>query len=100
MNLVWSRLPNGSEINFNSNLQFSKRGDFDGWEIGPDIFLLENLRFNPGEEANDPEFSQKLAGLADIYVNDAFAMCHRNHASIVGLPNFCPILPTSFRKRD
>jgi phosphoglycerate kinase len=73
-----------------SNLQFSKRGDFDGWEIGPDIFLLENLRFNPGEEANDPEFSKKLAGLADVYVNDAFAMCHRNHASIVGITKFLP----------
>jgi len=73
-----------------SNLQFSKRGEFDGWEIGPDIFLLENLRFNSGEEANDPEFSQKLAGLADIYVNDAFAMCHRNHASIVGITKFLP----------
>jgi phosphoglycerate kinase len=73
-----------------SNLQFSKRGEFDGWEIGPDIFLLENLRFNSGEETNDPDFSEKLAGLADIYVNDAFAMCHRNHASIVGITKFLP----------
>jgi phosphoglycerate kinase len=73
-----------------SNLQSSKRGEFDGWEIGPNIFLLENLRFNEGEETNDPEFSKNLAGLADIYVNDAFAMCHRNHASIVGITKYLP----------
>jgi phosphoglycerate kinase len=73
-----------------SNLQSSKRRGFDGWEVGPNIFLLENLRFNEGEEKNDPGFSKKLAGLADIYVNDAFAMCHRNHASIVGVTHFLP----------
>jgi len=72
------------------NLQFSKLGGFEGWKIGPDIFLLENLRFYPGEKANDPEFAKKLAGLADIYVNDAFAMCHRAHASMVGITKFLP----------
>jgi phosphoglycerate kinase len=73
-----------------SNFQFSKLGEFEGWEIGPSIFLLENLRFSGGEEKNDPEFSKKLASLAEIYVNDAFAMCHRNHASIVGITKFLP----------
>jgi phosphoglycerate kinase len=73
-----------------SNFQFSKRGEFEGWEIGESIFLLENLRFNEGEEKNDPEFSKKLATLAEVYVNDAFAMCHRNHASIVGITKFLP----------
>lgn len=68
----------------------TRRGEFDGWEIGQNIFLLENLRFNPGEEANDPTFAKKLASLADIYVNDAFAMCHRSHASIVGITKFLP----------
>jgi phosphoglycerate kinase len=72
------------------DLRFEKRGEFEGWEIGPSIFLLENLRFNAGEEKNDPEFSKKLASLAEIYVNDAFAMCHRNHASIVGITKFLP----------
>lgn len=71
-------------------LHDSKRGEFDGWEITPQIFFLENLRFFKDEEANDPEFSKKLASLADIYVNDAFAMCHRNHASIVGITKFLP----------
>ena len=69
----------------------TKRGEeLEGWEIGPNIFLLENLRFYKGEEANDPEFSKKLASLADVYVNDAFAICHREHASIVGITRFLP----------
>jgi 3-phosphoglycerate kinase len=55
-----------------------------------DILLLENLRYNPGEEANDPEFAKLLASLADIYVNDAFACDHRAHASIVGVPALIP----------
>ena len=55
-----------------------------------DICLLENLRFEIGEETNDPEFTKKLASLADIYVNDAFGTCHREHASIVGIPRVLP----------
>ena len=53
-----------------------------------DILLLENLRFNPGEESNDEEFAKNLAKLADIYINDAFGTCHRQHASMVGVPKF------------
>ncbi len=47
--------------------------------------MLENLRFDPREEANDPEFSRALAGLADAYVNDAFGAAHRAHASTEGI---------------
>ncbi|MDP2633080.1 MAG: phosphoglycerate kinase, partial [Candidatus Curtissbacteria bacterium] len=54
------------------------------------LILLENLRFWPGEETNDEEFAKKLAGIADIYVNDAFAVCHRTHASMVGVPALLP----------
>jgi phosphoglycerate kinase len=50
-----------------------------------DVLLLENLRFHSGEEDNDPTFSQALASLADIYINDAFSASHRKHASIVGM---------------
>jgi phosphoglycerate kinase len=55
-----------------------------------DIILLENLRFYPQEEANDPKFAQSLSRLADIYVDDAFGSCHRAHASIVGIARYLP----------
>jgi phosphoglycerate kinase len=55
-----------------------------------EIILLENLRFHPQEEANDPKFAQSLSRLADIYVDDAFGSCHRAHASIVGIAQYLP----------
>jgi phosphoglycerate kinase len=66
--------------------------------VGPDVkaavkalapgtaLVLENLRFHPGEQAGDPAFARELAGLADIYVNDAFGTCHRKDASMVAVP--------------
>ena len=53
-----------------------------------DVLLLENLRFHPEEEKNDPEFSKKLAALAEVYVNDAFGSAHRAHASTEGITKF------------
>ena len=52
--------------------------------------LLENVRFFEGEKANDPKFAKELASLADIYVNDAFSVSHREHASVVGVPKLLP----------
>lgn len=52
--------------------------------------LVENLRFNPGEEENNEDFCKELASKADIYVNDSFATCHRNHASITGITKYLP----------
>lgn len=52
--------------------------------------LLENLRFEPGEEANDPDFARKLADLCDLYVNDAFGAAHRAHASTEGVAHLVP----------
>ncbi|HEX6261325.1 MAG TPA: phosphoglycerate kinase [Actinomycetota bacterium] len=54
------------------------------------LLLLENLRFDPGEEANDPGLARRLAGLADAYVNDAFGAAHRAHASVVGIAEHLP----------
>ena len=59
-------------------------------EILPGIKLLDNLRFNSGEEANDPQFIEQLVTGQDIYVNDAFGASHRNHASITGPPQLLP----------
>jgi 3-phosphoglycerate kinase len=53
-----------------------------------DVALLENVRFHPGEEANDQEFAKQLAELGDLYVNDAFGAAHRAHASTVGITKF------------
>ena len=55
-----------------------------------DVIMLENLRFFPGEEANSEQFAYALASRGEVYVNDAFACSHREHASIVGLPKFLP----------
>jgi phosphoglycerate kinase len=55
-----------------------------------EVLLLENLRFHAEEEKNDPEFSRKLAGLCDLYVNDAFGSAHRAHASTVGMIQYVP----------
>ncbi len=61
----------GKDISFSKN-----------FEINGDIVLLENLRMHKGEKENDIEFAKKLASLADVYVNDAFGVCHREHASV------------------
>ena len=55
-----------------------------------DVALLENLRFHPGEEANDPAFAQALARLGDLFVNDAFSAAHRAHASTEGIAHLLP----------
>ena len=59
-------------------------------EILPGIKLLENLRFNQGEELNDPQFIEQLVAGQDMYVNDAFGASHRKHASITGPPQLLP----------
>ncbi len=59
-------------------------------ELAPDVELMENLRFDPGEEDNDEDFVERLIEGQDLYVNDAFGASHRSHASIVGPPKHLP----------
>lgn len=59
-------------------------------ELAPSVKLVENLRFDAGEEANDPQFVERLVEGQDVYVNDAFGAAHRAHASIVGPPARLP----------
>jgi phosphoglycerate kinase len=54
------------------------------------VLMLENVRFHPEDEANDPEFARQLASLGEIFVNDAFASSHRAHASVVGIAKYLP----------
>lgn len=54
------------------------------------VLLLENLRFHPEEETNDPGFARRLANLGDVYINDAFGTAHRAHASTVGIARYLP----------
>ncbi len=55
-----------------------------------EVVLLENVRFHPGDEENDPEFARRLAEQGEVYVNDAFAASHRSHASVVGVAHYLP----------
>ncbi len=61
-----------------------------------DIILLENLRFQPGEDKNDPEFARQLAALCDIYIDDAFAVSHRAAASNSAITEFVPVCAAGF----
>jgi phosphoglycerate kinase len=66
-------------------------------ELGPgEVMMLENLRYHPGETKNDPELSQALAKLCDIYVDDAFAVAHRSHSSVVGVVDYAPLSVAGF----
>jgi phosphoglycerate kinase len=69
--------------------------------LGPgDVLLLENLRFHPEEEANDPAFARQLAALGDLYVNDAFGTAHRAHASTEGIAHLLPAVAGLLMERE
>ena len=65
-----------------------------------DIVMLENLRFDPGEEGDEPDFARALASLAEVFVNDAFAVAHRAHASTVGVPRYLPSVAGLLLQRE
>ena len=76
------------EVTFSSKCYGSEVKELVGNMKPGDVVLLENLRFQSGEESNDPEFAKFLASLADIYVLDAFGTCHRKHASMYGVKDY------------
>ncbi|QQS44262.1 phosphoglycerate kinase [Candidatus Roizmanbacteria bacterium] len=65
-----------------------------------ELFVLENSRFYPGEKENDPEFAKKMASLAEVFVNDAFGVSHREDASVVGVTKFLPSYGGLLLKRE
>ncbi|HEX6539844.1 MAG TPA: phosphoglycerate kinase [Candidatus Dormibacteraeota bacterium] len=67
---------------------------------GGDVGMLENVRFEPGEEANDPAVAEALASLADVYVNDAFGTAHRAHASTEGVAHLLPAVAGRLMARE
>ncbi len=73
-----------------ANIKNIKVGEFDGWAVTERVNLLENIRFFKEEEENDSKFARELSLLGDVYVNDAFAVSHRAHASIVGITKYLP----------
>ncbi len=74
----------GREVGFVSDIHATR------YMLQDTVILLENLRFWPGEKKNDPEFAKTLASWGEVYVNDAFGVSHRKHASVVGVPKFLP----------
>jgi phosphoglycerate kinase len=79
----------GREVTFIKDVKHAHQIIEAGAKSGT-LFLLENIRFSDGEKNNDPKFAKELASLADVYVNEAFPVSHRAHASIVGVPKFLP----------
>lgn len=78
------------KLELQNKLVLSQKNGFYGWELTGNIFFLENLRFYKEEEENNLEFAKKLAKGIDVYINDAFASCHRANASIAAMPTFLP----------
>jgi phosphoglycerate kinase len=76
------------KLELQNKLTLCQKNGFYGWELTGNLFFLENLRFYKEEEENNLEFAKKLAKGFDIYVNDAFASCHRANTSIAAMPTF------------
>jgi len=92
LNLISKKLASllNKEVLFNKNTINQKTLSEVNEVPNGSIMMLENIRFNKGEESNDDEFSKKLSNLGDIYVNDAFSCSHRSHASIEGITKYIP----------
>ncbi|MCL4437575.1 phosphoglycerate kinase [Patescibacteria group bacterium] len=80
----------GKKVVFFDNFNFSKTKKIIDSAVPESVFVLENLRFLPGEEKNDIRLAKRLAALGDFYVNDAFAVSHRADASVAAITKFLP----------
>ena len=80
----------GRNVAFSPDIVGPEAEEAVGRMIDGEILMLENVRFDPGEKANDPEFARRLAALGEIYVNDAFGAAHRAHASTAGVAAYLP----------
>lgn len=87
---VVQKMEESMTIGFSPHLFSDETKDMIDGMANASVMVLENLRSDPREESNDESFSKELASLADIYVNDAFAVSHRAHASVVGIPKILP----------
>lgn len=87
--LLQERLP-GARVIYSRDIVGGELPDLLAAQQPNEVVMLENLRFDPGEEKNSPVFVRQLAATASLYVNDAFSDSHRAHASIVGVPRLLP----------
>lgn len=89
-NPEFSLFPIANKLSELLNLDAKFNQPSDKYLLGNQIILLENLRFNPGEESNDDQFAKELALGKDIYINDAFAVSHRSNASVEAITKYLP----------
>lgn len=90
----------GRNVAFSPDIVGPEAEEAVGRMIDGEILMLENVRFDPGEKANDPEFARKLAALGDIFVNDAFGAAHRAHASTAGVAAYLPAYAGMLLERE
>jgi phosphoglycerate kinase len=90
----------GRNVAFSPDIVGPEAEEAVGRMIDGEILMLENVRFDAGEKANDPEFARKLAALGDIFVNDAFGAAHRAHASTAGVAEYLPAYAGMLLERE
>ncbi len=90
----------GRNVAFSPDIVGAEAAEAVGRMIDGEILMLENVRFDAGEKTNDPEFARRLAGLADVFVNDAFGAAHRAHASTAGVAAYLPAYAGMLLERE
>ena len=88
LKVVADHIRKNFSFGFKDETKIKEKNGFPAYEINSKIFLLENIRFDPREEKNDPDLAKELASMGDVFINDAFSVCHRIHASTVGIAKY------------